>query len=83
MDGTYRSQMRAMVAALNAHQDLTVTVPEIKQSFYYYGGKHNFAKFFDVALDKFSGHVKVIYHRVPGSYTEVYVHVQKQIISNI
>lgn len=83
MDGGFRSQMRAMVSALNAHRDLTATVPEIKQSFYYYGGKHNFAKFFDVALEKFPGHVKVIYHRVPGSYTQVFIHIQKEIISNI
>lgn len=75
--------MRAMVSALNAHRELMVTVPEIKQTFYYYGGKHNFAKFFDVALEKFPGHIKVIYHRVPGSYTEVFIHVQKEIISNI
>jgi len=75
--------MRAMVSALNAHRDLVITVPEIKQSFYYYGGKHSFARFFDVALEKFPGNIKVIYHRVPGSYTEVFIHIHKEIISNL
>jgi len=75
--------MRAMISSLNAYRAVLVTVPELKSSFYYYGGKHNFARMLDTALEKFPRHVEVIYHRVPGSYTEVYIHVKQEIISNI
>ena len=75
--------MRAMVAALNAHLGEHTSVPEIKQNFYYYGGQHSFEKFFDIALEKYGRQVEIIYDRIPGWYTQVYVHVKKEIISNM
>jgi len=83
MQGSFRVQMRAMVAAINANFGAYTTVPEIKHSFVYYGGSHSFAKFFDTALEKYPRHIEIIYDRAPGWYTSVIVHVKKEIISNL
>ena len=83
ISGNFKSQMRAMIAALNAHLGLMATVPELKQSFLFYGGLHNFAKFLDTAIEKYPKHITIVYERTPGSYTQVFVRVEKEIISNM
>lgn len=83
MQGGFRVQMRAMVAAINAHAGKYTTVPEIKNAFVYYGGSHSFARFFDTALEKYPKNIEIIYDRIPGWYTSVIVYVKKEIISNL
>lgn len=78
----YDTPILAMVKALNRHVGKEVDLVTLREDWWYeIGDKEGnyLGHWLDKTIELFSDHVKIIYKRTPGWYTEVVIFVEKEI----